>query len=108
MNILVAYASLTIHILRCLPSASLFLGYVMHTAKLHRPGLPSAGAKPALAIAAPDKRQAAAYIYDMTASMRDLAQRHGLATLALVLEMAAIEAATARGLQVGPQGGPQA
>jgi hypothetical protein len=75
----------------------------MHTAKLPRPGLTPAGAKPSAVIAAPDRRQAAAYIYDMTASMRDLAQRHGMTTLALVLEMAAIEAATARGPQIGPQ-----
>lgn len=68
----------------------------MHAAKIQRQGQPPIAGKPSHAIAAPDKQQAAAYIYDMTASMRDLAQRHGMTTLALVLEMAAMEAATAR------------
>lgn len=41
----------------------------------------------------PTARQAAAYIQDMTTSLRHLALQHRMATLALLLEMAAVEAA---------------
>jgi hypothetical protein len=40
----------------------------------------------------PNAHQAAAYIRDMSASMRNLAAEHQLTTLALLLEMASVEA----------------
>lgn len=49
--------------------------------------------KPFAAHIVPTTSQAAAYIHDMTSSLRSLAVRHHLSTLALLLEMAAVEAA---------------
>jgi hypothetical protein len=45
----------------------------------------------------PSARQAAGYIRDMTTSLRALAIQHRMSTLALLLEMAAVEAADPKG-----------
>lgn len=44
----------------------------------------------------PTSVQAAAYIHDMASTLRNLAAQHNLTTLALILEMAAVEAGTLR------------
>lgn len=51
------------------------------------------------AVTEPSPAQAAAYIHDMTSTMRQLAVDHKLTTLALLLEMAAVEAGSLRAPQ---------
>jgi hypothetical protein len=52
-------------------------------------------AKPT-AVPGPNAAQAAAYIYDMSSTLRNLAAQQNLTTLALLLEMASVEAASMR------------
>jgi hypothetical protein len=94
MQIEIALFALTIHIQRCRDGAVQFLRYAMQAAKLDRTGLPPADSKPGPAVSGPSAIQAAAYIQDMATALRSLAQRHHMGTLSLLLEMAAVEAAT--------------
>lgn len=68
----------------------------MQTAKVERHPQSTPETKAGGAVPGPNAAQAAAYIHDMTSTLRGLAERHQLKTLALVLEMAAVEAASVR------------
>jgi hypothetical protein len=67
----------------------------MQSARLDRhTQAPVAAPSPGKATTAsgPNAAQAAAYIHDMSSTLRNLAAQHNLTTLALLLEMAAVEA----------------
>lgn len=67
----------------------------MQSARLDRPAHTTSAAQPSskpAAVPGPNTTQAAAYIHDMSSTLRNLAAQHNLMTLALLLEMASVEA----------------
>lgn len=71
----------------------------LRTDRLTEAGSRDSGSLSSAPMAGPSAAQAATYIYDMTSTMQSIAAQHNLSTLALILEMAAVEASSIRSRQ---------